>query len=97
MHHKMAWEQVSDRTIYSSRALSETEKGYAQIEKELAAVVFGCTRFHQYIFGKRIIVESDHKPFTSIYNKLLVNCPLRSQQINFRFMILKLSIKKGQN
>lgn len=97
MHHKMAWEQVSDRTIYSSRALSETEKGYAQIEKELAAVVFGCTRFHQYIFGKRIIVESDHKPFTSIYNKLLVNCPLRSQQMLVKLQVYDIEIvyKKG--
>lgn len=34
---------------YALRALTETENRYAQIEKELLAVVFGYNRFRQYI------------------------------------------------
>jgi hypothetical protein len=37
---------------YASRALSPTQQRYAQIEKELLAIVFACEKFHQYIFGK---------------------------------------------
>ena len=36
---------------YASRALSTTQQRYAQIEKEMLAVVFGCTKFHEYIYG----------------------------------------------
>ena len=48
------------------------EQNYAQIEKELLAVVFACERFHQYTYyGRDIIVQSDHKPLEAITNKPL--------------------------
>ena len=68
---------------YASRTLNSSEQNYAQIEKETAAVVFACKKFHQYIYGKSIIVESDHKPLQYIFTKPLEKCPPRIQ----RFMI----------
>ena len=47
---------------YASRSLSSAEVNYAQIEKELVAVVFGCEKFHCYVYGNHIDVDSDHKP-----------------------------------
>ena len=48
---------------YVSRVLTSYQQNYAQIEKEMLAVAFGCTMFHEYIFGKPTIeVETDHKP-----------------------------------
>ena len=41
---------------YASRSLTETECKYTQFEKELLAVTFGCERFHQYIYAKRVMV-----------------------------------------
>ena len=38
---------------YASRALTETEKWYAQIEKESLAAVYGCQKFHHYIYRKK--------------------------------------------
>ena len=46
---------------FASRALTSSEQQYAQIEKELLAVVFACERFHHYTYGRGITVESDHK------------------------------------
>ena len=46
--------------------MTDAQKRYAMIEKELLAVVFGCERFHQYIYGKEILVESDHKSLENI-------------------------------
>ena len=44
------------------KALTDTEQCYVNIERELLAVVFGCERFHTYVYGKPFVVESDHKP-----------------------------------
>ena len=62
---------------YASRALTETEKRYAQIEKELLAVVFECNRFSQYIYGQPVTVESDHQPLETIMKKSLDKAPAR--------------------
>lgn len=54
---------------YASRCLSDCEKEYGQIEKEFLAVYFGCKKFHNYIYGREIVVKSDHKPLESIMKK----------------------------
>ena len=49
----------------ASRTLSETEQKYAQIEKEMLAIVFGCKHFHQYYLGvelKYILTTNHWKP-----------------------------------
>ena len=56
---------------YASRALTQTQCRYAQIEKELYAVTFACDKFHQYLFGREFQVETDHKPLESIVTKPL--------------------------
>ena len=69
---------------YASRSLTQTEQNYAQIEKELYAIVFACEKFHQYIYGKRVHVQSDHKPLESILKKPLVVAPARLQRMMLR-------------
>ena len=66
---------------FTSKALSETQQWYAQIEKECLAVLFSIKRFHQYVYGKKVTVESDHKPLESIFKKPLVNAPARLQNM----------------
>ena len=48
--------------VYASRSLTETESRYAQIEKEALASTWACEHFSDYILGKPIEIESDHKP-----------------------------------
>ena len=53
---------VQDERIvaYASKSLTDTEKRYANIERELLACVFATEHFHNYIYGKPVIIESDH-------------------------------------
>ena len=66
---------------YASKSLTPAEVNYAQIEKEMYAILFGCQRFHQYIYGHHVTVESDHKPIESIMKKPVGIAPPRLQRI----------------
>ena len=64
---------------YASRALTDTQQRYAQIEK---AIVFGCTKFHDYIYGMpKVEVKSNHKPLEAIVRKPLHQGPPRLQKM----------------
>ena len=54
---------------FASRALSRAEVDYAQIEKELLAVLFGLGKIRQYTYGRPVQVQSNHKPLESIMKK----------------------------
>ena len=69
---------------YASRALTEAEKGYAQIEKELNSVQFAFERFHTYVYGRHVQVQTDHKPLLSIHKKALGAAPKRLQRMLLR-------------
>lgn len=48
---------------FASCSLNDTQRRYAQIEKEMLAIVFALERFHQYVYGRHdVTVETDHKP-----------------------------------
>ena len=69
---------------YASRALTTTEENYAQIEKELLAIVFSCEKFDQYVYGRHITVQSDHKPLEIITKKSMIDAPKRLQRMLLR-------------
>ena len=54
---------------YSSRNLTNGEKDYAQIEKEILAIVYACEKINQFVYGQPIFIKSDHKPLEAITNK----------------------------
>ena len=60
---------------FVSKALMDVEQRYANIERELLAIICGCTRFHTCIYGSIFAMESDHKPLEGIQNKNLANTP----------------------
>lgn len=66
---------------YASRAMTENQCRYAQIEKELLAICFGLNKFYQYTFGRKTTIETDHKPLIPIFKKPLYSTPARLQRM----------------
>lgn len=54
--------QEDQPVAFATRALTPAQQNYPQIEKEAMAIRFACKRFHEYVYGKQIDVETDHKP-----------------------------------
>lgn len=84
--------QQGQPIAYASRALTPAEQQYAQIEKELLAVVFGMERFNQYTYGRKVLVESDHKPLEIIHKKPLISAPKRLQRMFLRLQKYEIEI-----
>ena len=72
---------------------------YAQIEKELLAIVFACERFDAYIYGRQTVrVETDHQPLELIVKKSLNIAPTQLQRMLLRLQryCLDVTYKKGK-
>ena len=85
--------QQGEPVAFASKSLSETEQRYANIERELLAVVFTCERFKTYVLGRDFTVESDHKPLEMIALKNLVAAPPRLQRMLLRLQHFNCTIK----
>nr|CAI5828457.1 unnamed protein product [Callosobruchus analis] len=77
--------------VFASRSLSKSEKRWAQIEKELGAIVFACGKMHYFIYGFEITIQTDHKPLIPIFNKDLDKASARLQRMLLK--LLKYNIK----
>ena len=68
----------------AARTMKDAEQNYVQIEKELLAIVFACSKFHQCIYGKHISLETDHQPLVTILK------PLHKAPASLQKMMLQL-------
>ena len=78
-------------TAYISRAMTETGKRYAQIEKEALAVTWACERFQDYLIGMRFQIETDHKPLAPLFTHKPLD-QVRVQRFRLRMMRFSYSI-----
>ena len=73
--------QEGQPVAFSSRALTNTEKNYAQIEKDSLSIVHGCIHFDQYVYGREITVQTDDTPLANILKIPLLQAPGRLQRM----------------
>ena len=66
---------------FVSKSLMDTETRYANIERELLTIVYGCEKFHTYLYGRTFIMETDHKLLEMISLKNLTVAPAHLQRM----------------
>lgn len=72
---------------YASRSMTETERRYAQIEKEALAITWALEHWAEFLIGMRFKVETDHKPLIPLFStKLIDELPVRIQRFRMRLM-----------
>ena len=61
LSHKM--EDCSQHPIsFAPQTLTKAERNFSNLEREALAVIIGQQKFHQYLYGRQFILETDHKP-----------------------------------
>ena len=59
----------------------QLDKTIAKSKKRHLSIVFSSEEFHKYIYGLRFVVENDHKPLISIFQRALSKSPPRIQRL----------------
>ena len=78
---------------FASKSLIDVETRYANIERELLAIVFTCQHFSTYLLGRSFVAENDHKPLEMIAMKNLANVPSRLQRMLLELQRYDVTIK----
>lgn len=81
--------------LFASKSLTDTERRYAQTEKEALALVWAVERFRIYLLGICFELETDHKPLETIFSPNSSPClrierwVLRLQAYNYNVIYRK--------
>ena len=68
LSHKM--EDCSQHPIsFAPQTLTKAERNFSNLEREALAVIIGQKKFHQYLYDRQFILETDHKPLASLFNE----------------------------
>ena len=59
--------QEGHPVIYVSRKLTPAEQNYLNIERKALAIVFAATRLKQFVHGRRVILQTEHKPLKYLF------------------------------
>jgi hypothetical protein len=70
---------------YTSRLLNQTEKNYSTIKKELLAIVYSVHYFRSYVYGRKFLLVTDHRPLTWLHS---VKNPI-SRLVRWRLKLAK--------
>ena len=71
---------------YRSRAFTDTESRYSQLEKEAKAVEWGifANQIYLYGIGNTFEVDTDHKPLVPLFSGYRTTAPLRIERMRVR-------------
>ena len=84
--------QHGQPVTFISQALTETQKCYSNIERELLAVVIVVEHLHHHVFGHHFTVHTDHAPLVNLFDKCLNDTSPRLQQLLLRLSQYEMNV-----
>uniref|UniRef100_A0A0A9W3X7 RNA-directed DNA polymerase n=1 Tax=Lygus hesperus TaxID=30085 RepID=A0A0A9W3X7_LYGHE len=79
--------QNKQPVAFASRSLTEAEKRYSTIEKEMLGICFSVNRFHHFIYGHpKVTINTDHKPLITIIKKEIYKNSARLQRMQLKLL-----------
>ena len=66
---------------FASRSPTKAEENYQNLERETLVTIWGMEHFHYFLYSKEFAIETDQKPFTSIYKKYIVDVSPQTQRL----------------
>ena len=88
----------NEKPIYfTSKALTEIQKGYVAIELKSLAVTWVMEKFHHFLYGHEFTLETDQKPLEAILSKSLNQAMPRLQWILIRTFPLQSKVHPRSN
>ena len=78
-----------------SRTLNSAEQNYSTIEKELLGIIEACRYFRPYVYGRKFIIETDHKPLTWLWSLKTPNIRLIRWRLKLEEYNYEIKYKKG--
>jgi hypothetical protein len=54
---------------FASSALTKSQRNYPVLQKELLAIVFAITKFHEFLYGNKFVVHTDHEALRFLFSR----------------------------
>ncbi len=67
---------------YASKKLSKTERNYSTIHREALAIIWAVRKFREYIYGRKFVIRTDHKPLVFIASSKTSKCARWSLELS---------------
>ena len=88
-----SYKKVDLLLTLAGRKRIRLETRYATIEKEMLAIVFALEKWHQFAYGRRVLVNTDHKPLEAISKKPLDRATKRLQGMLLRILAYDINVQ----